>query len=484
MPAALRLAPLLAAALLAVPAAASAQAPPVRAGWPVPSAGILVPAPDGTVLTSRRATAILERTAADGRARGLIRLPSRGPVSVAPDGTILHVGQVDDRVTALTPAGRFLWRAHAIDIGREASDKGVVTAPDGSRHYAIGSDVVLVLDRQGRILGEAFVGEASPRTAAAAPDGTLFVLAPGMGAPQLLAIAPDATVRWRRTDVTSGGSVALAPDGALAVAQNRAVLLVRPDGTTRALAPMPGFVVQVVATSTGRVFAAVGSRLVCVGTDGTPCGTTAAGTGLRTLLPGPDGEVYAGGLGAVVAFAPDGTHRWTVRTGAGVVRGLALAAGPTLVADTGEVLIGLALSGRPVAREGVVTPPVLRAAGMPSVCPGPLDRARCAPAAPLGAVVRVRLARAGAVRLFVRRPSGAAVGVAVVPRPLPAGVSRLAFPGRVYRRAGHPPLPPGAYRLEVQVRRGGAWRIVTRSGVRILPPSPRPAGAGARAVVG
>jgi len=465
--------PVAAAALLASAPAATAQAPPLRAGWPIPSAGILAPAPDGTVLTSRRAVGTVERTAADGRARAAIRLPSPGPVSAAPDGTVLHVGQVDDRVTALSPAGRFLWRAPAVDIGREASPKGVVTAPDGSTHYAIGSDVILVLDRQGRIRSQVFAGEASPDTAAAGPDGTLFVLAPGMGAAELLAVAFDGSVRWRRGDVTAGSALALAPDGTVAVAQARALLLVRPDGSTRALVPVSGFINSVVATSSGRVFAAAGGRLLCVTTEGASCGSTTAGVGLRTLLAGPGGEVYAGGPGAVVGFAPDGALRWIVRTGAGTVHRLALAAGPTLVADTGEVLLGLALAGGPRARPALVTPPVLRAAGLPSVCGGALDRAVCRPAAPLGAVVRVAVARASEVRVVVRRRTGAAVGVAVVARPVPAGVSWIGFPGRVYRARSIPPLGAGAYRLEVQALRGRAWRVVSRGTFAIRPPGGR-----------
>jgi len=455
------------ACALAVPAAASAalqspvvaaQAPAMKAGWPIvlPSFGVrsstaLAVGRDGTVYLH---TDLLRAINPDGTPRwagdGGDGAPLGNPV-VGPDGDVFAPGAKNGRVYRFHPDGTLVSRSDPV-CGYGCS---LLAVTDDGRYVFGGFDSRL------------------------GPGGIVYRAQDAAGADpaQVVAVAADGTARTLAVLSADPIQLEVARDGGFVVATESMLQAFGPDGAPRWSAPLSGIPTGLSIADDGTVLAAQNAssprgRLDAFGPDGTLRWTfQAPGRELYAPAIGADGTIYApSGNGTLSALAPDGRERWRV-----AVRGDLRSA---VIAPDGSVLLAAgdgnlyALAGPHAATEprsavGVlrVTPRVFRTDGIVSRCPRGA-RAPCAPATPLGAMMSLGLDRAWPVEIRVRRPGSSRVIASAGPITAPAGALWVPFLGRTaygvfagssrrrpalcaYRSCK--PLPPGRYVLSAAI---------------------------------
>lgn len=435
--------------------------PLVRSGWPVAmGAGALRIAPNGNIAAPVIGSTAEGIHAADGRLRRLTG--AHGVMAIGADGRrYARAGVSADAVEARDSSGRLLWRSAPLWLGETASDRTFV--PLGAGGVAVGGPYgTAALDGAGRVMWTDGFGFANPGAVAAAPDGTVYFGHTAADGFSVGARRADGGVAWTRELPGAVRSLAFG-DGRVIAVHDRAsvaggaavVALDGADGTVlwryptgRALASAPAL------GADGSVVVVVSGALVALGRDGE----------LRFRLPGPfvgpaliggDGTIYAGGAPAV-AVGPTGRVRW--RLGARrTATPQALGADGTLYLRIGSLALALSPPGTPGTRipppprgpliGGLrVRPNRLRVSGPASTCPsGP---GTCRPSVPLGAIITVRMARAGVVGLQLRRAGSARV-VRRLNLRAPAGTSWYSATDLMPRR-----LAPGRYLLSARAAVG------------------------------
>ena len=234
-------------------AAVSAQAPALVPGWPSPSAGVPLVAPDGTLelgYAEVGQTAVLNP---DGTWRAL--LPVDRLEAIGPDGRLY--GVTESSVDAYTPAGDLLWRVPK--PGPEASDTRLLPGPD-DHVYVAGDNGLEALDGAGQVLWRVFSDGEGP-LGAVGPDGTVYYgLTTYSGAvpslvetPNLVARSPDGQVLWTRPLAGGASRVAVADDGTLRVLSgglSPELHALSPDGSERWSLPVASGVMALGADGT------------------------------------------------------------------------------------------------------------------------------------------------------------------------------------------------------------------------------------------
>jgi len=462
-------------------AAVSAQRAALLPGWPVTGqwAYTLLVGPAGPELLPGTGSPLVMNSNGTARARG----SAAGLDAIGPDGRRYAFRDFGDRVAAYGPGGTLLWLGPAVDLGPEASGRTIVPAPDGTV-YVTGDEGVAALEgATGAVRWTDRIGMSQTNALAVSPDGTVvYGRLGGVPASALTARLPDGSLRWQATLDGRVNDVAIHADGTVIVSQDRAsaaggaaMRAFRADGTplwtvpAGLIAPGPPAI-----GADGTVYAPVargiprGDRvastdtLIAIAPDGTVrWSLRGAWTPTRPVIGG-DGLVYAGGS-PLTAIRPDGTIAWRYPTALGLVP-LAIGTDGTLFArglhgnvfafaspSAPAALPVLAPPRRGLLSSAGISATFFRTTGVASLC---TRLGRCSPARPLAATITVRLAREALVQLRVRRASDGRLAARADRRML-AGTTWLSVRDLgVVLPAGRAALLPGRYVLTVRAAAG------------------------------
>jgi len=319
-------------------------------------------------------------------------------------------------------------------FGREGGDPPhalVARRPDGSLRWTAAADGGVV-------------------HIAVAPDGGVVVAqdrATAAGGAAIRAYGADGTARWSvPTGLTVPSRPAIGADGTVYVTVNRAIIVggeiattgtllaIAPDGTARWSLPGRWSADGPVVGGDGLVYAG-GSPLTAVRPDGAVAWRVPGRAPMAPVAIGGDGTLYARFLGQARVFAaPASTLFAFAGPGAPSLR--------LLPPPRGALLASVQLSSTRI-----------RTAGRVSLC---TRVGRCSPSAPLGATITIRLAREAAVTAVVRRAGSRTVVAGLTRRMIPGTNWRALSDLRVLVPRGARALPPGRYVLSVRAVAGRA----------------------------
>lgn len=267
-----------------------------------------------------------------------VKLGDRGYAAplVLDDGSI-WVGSDAKKMFGVTPAGAIV---HRIDLEGEA-DTSAVNASDGTIVFAAGSRVMAI--RRGGDVAWRFAAKGKVFTAPAiTADG--YVIA-GSQDHRVYAIDQKGVAAWS-TDLGADvdGAPVIGDDGAIYVGTDAGeVVRLEPNGKIAWRAPAGGFVRGGLSLGrNGDVLVGTygpAPRVIRVGPDGALKGAfSIQGTGAKEFgihggpLEDDEGALYFGTQDdAVYALDPDGSVRWSFKTGADVDAPLTLLEGGGLV---------------------------------------------------------------------------------------------------------------------------------------------------------
>ncbi|MCC6830794.1 MAG: PQQ-like beta-propeller repeat protein [Thermoleophilia bacterium] len=459
----------------------SAQRAALVAGWPLtglPGTDLLV-GPAGPELLTGTGSPLVLNANGTARARG----SAVGLDAIGPDGHRYAFRNFGDQVAAYGAGGNLLWLSNRLDLGSEASERTIVPAPDGTV-YVTGIEGVAALEgATGALRWVDPTGTDQTNALAVAPDGTaVYGRTGGTPGNAITARRPDGSLRWQVTVDGRINEIAIHTDGTIVVSQDRAsasggaaLRAFTADGAplwsvpTGLIAPGPP---ALGADGTAYAAAARGilrndriastDTLLAVAPDGTVRWSLRGNWTTGRPVVGGDGLVYAGGS-PLTAVRPDGTIAWRYPAPPALAP-VAIGTDGTLFARGFlSSMFAFAAPGNPAAlpvqappRRGLLssaglTPTFFRSAGAASLCTGV---ARCSPARPLNATIAVRVAREALIQLRVRRvPDGR----------LAARLDRRVQPGTTWLSTrdlgvvlprGRAALAPGRYVLSVRAAAG------------------------------
>lgn len=491
--------------------AVSAQRPALLPGWPLsglPATDVLAGSAGPELLTGSGLPLLLNPTGTVRAVRTVIGLDAIGP-----DDRRYAFRDFGNRVAAFTPTGAALWVSPTVELGPEASGRTIVPAPEGTV-YVSGTEGVAALDgATGTVRWTDRFGFEQQNALAVAPDGTVVFGREGADPPHaVVARRPDGSLRW--TAAADGGviHIAIAPDGAVVVAQDRATAAggaaLRaydadgaprwsvPTGLTPPSRPAIGADGTVYTTVNRAIIVggdiATTGTLLAIAPDGTPRWSLVGRWSAAGPVVGGDGLVYAGGS-PLTAVRPDGTVAWRV-PGRAPMAPVAIGRDGTLYARflgqarsfaaPASTLFAFAAPGAPSLR--LLPPPRggllasvqlsstrIRTTGRVSLC---TPVGRCSPSAPLGATITIRLAREAAVTAVVRRAGSSTVVARLSRRMIPGTSWRALSDLRVLVPRGARALPPGRYVLSVRAAAGRARATAAPIGFTVVGARTAPAG--------
>ena len=250
----------------------------------------------------------------DGRKLQLVTGMSEGTATI----TATSQGVTGSMAVTVRDRARPAW---SVAVGMGMIDAGVAVGGDGTIYTAINEwgaprSRLFAVSPEGTTLWSLELPNHVRGTPAIGDDGTLYL---GCMSGRLIAVDPDGTVRWMLEDIYPiRSSPAIGPDETVYVAGGRHVYAVDPEGEIRWVYEQEdrtfAFSSPALATDGTIYVGGTDHRLHAIHPDGSPRWTFRTGDIIASSPSiGADGTIYFGSLdGQLYAVNPDGTEKWSV----------------------------------------------------------------------------------------------------------------------------------------------------------------------------